>query len=412
MEKRRVAVTGLGTLNPISLNKDEFWDGLASGKSGITEITRFDVSNFPSRIAGELKNFDPSLHIDRKEMRRMDRFVQYALIATLEAMEDSHLELENEDRNKIGIIIGSGIGGLWTLEEQHKKLLNDGPGRVSPFFIPMMIADMASGYISIKLGAKGVNFCPVSACASGAHAIGEAFRFIQNGYNDIIITGGSEAPITPMALAGFASMKALSVRNDEPGTASRPFDKNRDGFIVSEGAGIVVLEEFEHAAKRGANIYAELVGYAATGDAYHIAAPAPDGEGAATAMGLCLEDAGLNLDDVDYINAHGTSTPLNDKYETIAIKTVFKDYAKKIPVSSTKSMIGHLLGAAGGVEFIATVLCMKNSTIHPTINYTTPDPECDLDYVPNESRDEEIKCTISNSFGFGGHNAVIAVKKC
>jgi len=411
MEKRRVAITGVGTVTPIGLNKDEFWDSIVQGKGGITEITRFDTTGFPVTTAGELKDFDATNYIEPKELRKMDRFVQYGWVAAKEALEDAQMDLQNVDLCRMGVIVGSGIGGIETLETSHKRLLQDGPHRVSPFFVPMMISDMASGFISIKVGAKGTNYCTVSACASGAHAIGEGFRSIQYGSNDMIIAGGTEAPITPLALAGFSAMKALSARNDQPEKASRPFDKERDGFIMAEGAGICVIEELNHALSRGARIYAELVGYGATGDAFHISAPAPEGKGAAHAMSLCLEDAGLKPEEVDYVNAHGTSTPLNDKYETQAIKRVFGDYAYKVPISSTKSMIGHLLGAAGAVEFITTILSLTHGLIHPTINYEYPDPDCDLDYVPNVSRKKDIQVAITNSFGFGGHNAVLAVRK-
>lgn len=411
MEKRRVVVTGIGALTPIGLNKTEFWDSLIKGKNGINKITRFDPTGFPATTAGELKNFDPYRYIEARDLRKLDRFVQYGWVAAKEALEDAGINLEEVDLERMGVIVGSGIGGIETLEIQHNRLIQGGPNRVSPFFVPMMISDMASGHISIKLGAKGTNYCTVSACASGAHAIGESFRNIQYGSNDIIICGGTEAPITPLALAGFSAMKALSTRNDQPEKASRPFDRERDGFIMAEGAGICVLEELNHALKRGAKIYAELVGYGSTGDAYHITAPDPEAKGAARAMSLCLQDARLKPEEVEYINAHGTSTPLNDKYETQAIKQVFGEYAYKIPISSTKSMVGHLLGAAGAVEFIATILSVYNSIIHPTINYEHPDPDCDLDYVPNVPREKSIQIAITNSFGFGGHNAVLAVKK-
>jgi 3-oxoacyl-[acyl-carrier-protein] synthase II len=411
MEKKRVVITGIGVVTPIGIGVAEFWDSLASGRNGISKISRFDTSGYPVITAGEVKNFDPTEYIEPKDLRKMDRFVQYGWTATQEAVKDSGLDLEREDLERIGVIIGSGIGGAETWEGQHKRLLQFGPGRVSPFFVPMMISDMACGHISIKLGAKGTNYCTVSACASGAHGIGQGFRSIQYGDDDLVIAGGTEAPITPLALAGFSAMKALSTRNDEPERASRPFDKERDGFVMAEGAGICVLEELGHALKRGARIYAELIGYGTTGDAYHITAPAPEGEGAARAMSRCLGDAGLEPRAVDYINAHGTSTPLNDKFETQAIKAVFTDVAYEIPVSSTKSMLGHLLGAAGAVEFIATVLSVWHSKIHPTINHEHPDPDCDLDYVPGTAREKTVNIAITNSFGFGGHNAVLAVKK-
>lgn len=411
MEKRRVVITGMGVLTPIGLSKTEFWNSLVKGRNGISQISRFDTNGFPVSTAGELKDFDPAKYIDPRDLRKMDRFVQYGWTATQEALADAGIDLGKMDLSRMGVIIGSGIGGVETWEVQHRRLINGGPNRVSPFFVPMMISDMASGHISIKLGAKGTNYCTVSACASGAHAIGESFRNIQYGSNDVIVAGGTEAPITPLALAGFSAMKALSTRNDQPEKASRPFDKERDGFIMAEGAGVCVLEELNHAIERGTEIYAELVGYGSSADAYHITAPAPEGEGAARAMSLCLQDAGLRPREIDYINAHGTSTPLNDKFETQAIKRVFGDYAYEIPISSTKSMIGHLLGAGGGVEFIATVLSLSHSTIPPTINYEHPDPECDLDYVPNVSRKKPIQAAMTNSFGFGGHNAVLAVRK-
>ncbi len=410
--KRRVVITGMGVVTPIGNTVAEFWESLKAGKGGITAITRFDTSKFTARIAGEVKNFDPAAHIDRKELRRMDRYTHYAMAAYKQALADSGLKVEGEAANRVGTIIASGIGGTETWEEQHRKLIEHGPDKVSPFFVPMMISDIAAGRISMDCGAKGVNFATVSACASASHAIGEAFCNIQMGESDAVICGGAEAPITQLALAGFCALRALSTRNDEPEKASRPFDKDRDGFVMAEGAGIIILEEMEHAKARGARIYAELAGYGATADAHHITAPAPGGEGAMRAMARALSMAGLGPGDVDYINAHGTSTDLNDKYETAAIKSLLGERAGKVAVSSTKSMTGHLLGAAGGVELIATVLCMNNGTIHPTINYTTPDPECDLDYVPNQARKADIRAALSNSFGFGGHNACLAVKKC
>lgn len=409
--KRRVVITGLGVVTPIGNNVASFWEGLKTGRNGISQITRFDTSKFSARIAGEVKDFDPASCIDRKELRRMDRYTHYAMAAYKQALADSGLKIEGEEANRVGVIIASGIGGTETWEEQHRKLIDHGPDKVSPFFVPMMISDIAAGRISMDCGAKGVNFATVSACASASHAIGEGYCSIVMGESDAVICGGAEAPITPLALAGFCSLRALSTRNDHPEKASRPFDKDRDGFVMAEGAGIVILEEMEHAKARGARIYAELAGYGATADAHHITAPAPGGEGAARAMRRALATAGLEPSDIDYINAHGTSTDLNDKYETAAIKLVFGDYAKKLAVSSTKSMTGHLLGAAGGVELVATVLCMTNSLIHPTANYETPDPECDLDYVPNQARQANIRAALSNSFGFGGHNACLAVRK-
>jgi 3-oxoacyl-[acyl-carrier-protein] synthase II len=409
--KRRVVITGLGVVTPVGSTVAEFWNSLTAGTSGIGAITRFDVSKYPTRIAGEVKGFDPAQYIDRKELRRMDRYTQYAMAAYKQALADSGLKVEGAAAERVGVIIGSGIGGTETWEAQHEKLLTAGPDRVSPFFVPMMISDIAAGQVSIDCGAKGVNFATISACASGSHAIGEAMCCIQRGESDAMICGGAEAPITPLALAGFCAMRALSQRNDDPARASRPFDKDRDGFVMGEGAGIIILEALEHAQARGAKIYAELAGYGATGDAHHMTAPAPGGEGAARAMQRALATGGLRPEDVDYINAHGTSTDLNDKYETAAIKTVFGEHAKKLAISSTKSMTGHLLGAAGGAELVATALAIAHGTIHPTINYVTPDPECDLDYVPNAPRTMAVRAALSNSFGFGGHNACLAVKK-
>ena len=409
--KRRVVITGLGVISPVGNTVESFWNSLLTGKSGVTTITKFDVSKYPTRFAGDVKDFDPAAYIDRKELRRMDRYTHFAMAAATMAVADAQLKIEGALAERTGVIIASGIGGTETWEEQHAKLLQSGPDRVSPFFVPMMISDIAAGQVSIAFGAKGVNFACVSACASAAHAIGEAMCSIVQGESDAVICGGAEAPITPLALAGFCSLRALSQRNDDPATASRPFDKDRDGFVMGEGAGILVLEELEHAKARGAAIYAELVGYGATADAHHMTAPAPGGEGAARAMKRALATAGLNPADVDYINAHGTSTDLNDKYETAAIKTVFGDHATKLAISSTKSMTGHLLGAAGGVELVATALTIKRGQIHPTINYATPDPECDLDYVPNAKRALNVRAALSNSFGFGGHNVSLAFKK-
>ncbi len=409
--KRRVAITGLGVVTPVGNNVADFWESLKAGRNGVGLITRFDTSRYSARIAGEVKNFDPAAYIDRKEVRRMDRFTHYAMAAYKQALADSGLKVEGEAADRVGVIIASGIGGTETWEDQHRKLMEHGPDKVSPFFVPMMISDIAAGRISMDCGAKGINFATVSACASASHAIGEGYCSIVLGESDAVICGGAEAPITPLALAGFCALRALSTRNDQPEKASRPFDKDRDGFVMAEGAGIVILEEMEHARARGARIYAELAGYGATADAHHITAPAPGGEGAARAMRRALATAGLKPEEVDYINAHGTSTDLNDKYETAAIKSVFGDRAGKVAISSTKSMTGHLLGAAGGIELVATVLCMANSLIHPTANYETPDPECDLDYVPNRPRQANIRAALSNSFGFGGHNACLAVRK-
>ena len=410
--ERRVVITGIGVITPIGNNVPEYWEALSQGKSGIEKTTLFDVSQFTSQIAGEVKGFEPEKYIDKKEARRMDRFAQFAMAATSEAIQDSKLDLSQEDTKRIGVLLGSGIGGLGTIEKEHKVLLAKGPRRVSPFLIPMLIIDMASGLVSIKYGLKGPNSAVVTACASSAHAIGDAFKIIQRGDAEAMVTGGAEGAITPLGLAGFCSMKALSTRNDDPHKASRPFDKERDGFVMAEGAGIVILESLEHAKARGAKVYAEMVGYGMSGDAYHMTAPAPEGEGAANAMQAALDNARMKPEEVDYINAHGTSTLLNDKYETIAIKKVFGEYSKEIPVSSTKSMTGHLLGAAGGVELITCLLAMEKGVIPPTMNYEYPDPDCQgLDFVPNQARKKEVKVAMSNSFGFGGHNAVLIIKK-
>ncbi len=406
----RVVITGMGVVSPVGLNVPEFWSSLVEGRGGIGPVTRFDTSNLGVRFAGELKGFDPSLSMEAKEVKRADPFVQYAMAAAREATGQAKLEPGAVDPPRLGAIVGSGIGGITTLEAQHSTLITKGPTRVSPFFVPMMIVDMASGRISIEYDAKGSNFSTVSACSSGAHAIGEAFRLLRHGELDACITGGAEAPITPLAMAGFTNMKALSERNEDPGRASRPFDAERDGFVMAEGAGIFVLETLENARRRGVEPLAELVGYGSTADAHHITAPAPLGEGAARAMQLAIESAGLSPSDIDYINAHGTSTPLNDKYETMAIHTVFGDHAKKLCVSSTKSMTGHLLGAAGAVELAATVMTLVNGVIPPTINYEHPDPECDLDYVPNTARKRPARVALSNSLGFGGHNVSLIVR--
>lgn len=407
----RVVVTGMGAITPVGNSVEEFWKNLKDGVSGITRVSRFDPSRFTSQIVGEVKGFDPSKCMDRKEARRMDLFQQYAIAAAQEAFDDSGLSSNSFDPDRAGVVVGSGIGGIETFEKQHAALLNQGPGRVSPFFIPMMIVDLCAGLISMRFNLKGANYATVSACASGAHAIADGFRIIQRGEADVMITGGSEASVTPTALAGFCAARALSTRNAEPHKASRPFDKERDGFVVGEGAGIVILERLEHAQKRQATILAEIVGAGQTADAYHITAPAPGGEGAIRAMRLALKDAGLGPDAVDYVNAHGTSTDLNDVTETQAIKAVFGERAKRIPVNSTKSMIGHLLGAGGAVELIATVKSIQEGILHPTANYEFPDPECDLDYVPNQMRKVEVNVAISNSFGFGGHNICIALRR-
>lgn len=411
MSKRKVVVTGLGVISPVGNNIHDFWQSLINGKSGATRLTKFDPTPFTSQIAAELKNFDPTPHIPSKELRRMDIFVQYAMVAAKEMLNDSGLIMSDEDPFRIGVLVGSGIGGLHTIEQQYQNYLEKGPSRISPFLIPMLIINMASGQISITIGAKGPNYSVVTACASGNHAIGDAFHIIQRGEADAMITGGAEGCITPLGFGGFCSAKALSTRNDEPEKASRPFDKERDGFIMGEGAGIILLEEQKHAQKRGAKIYAEIVGYGMTADAYHMTAPDPDGEGASRSMKNAIKDAGIKPNEVSYINAHGTSTQLNDKIETLAIKKVFGDFAKKIPVSSTKSETGHLLGAAGGIEAIACCLAIKEGIIPPTINYEFPDPECDLDYVPNQARKANVEVALSNSLGFGGHNATLIFRK-
>ncbi|KPK67984.1 3-oxoacyl-ACP synthase [candidate division TA06 bacterium SM23_40] len=407
---RRVVVTGLGAVTPIGLTVDEFWKSALAGTSGIARITRFDPGRFSSQIAGEVKDFDPTPQIGKKEVRRMDRFVQFAYVATMEAVEQAGLDMLNIDTSRVAVIIGSGIGGVETWEQQHTKLIDHGPERISPFFIPMMIADMAAGKMAMVLGAHGPNYATVSACASGAHAIGQAYRSIQYGECDVAIAGGAEAPITPLSVGGFCVMRALSTRNEEPERASRPFDRDRDGFVIAEGAGIVVLEELSRAKARSAPVLAEVAGYGLSADAHHVTAPAPDGQGAALAMKMALRN-GIDVVEVDYINAHGTSTELNDKYETIAIKKVFGEHARKIAVNATKSMTGHLLGAGGAIEFIATVMSIRDSMIHPTVNLENPDPECDLDYVPGEARQRDVNCAMSNSFGFGGHNVSLLVKK-
>jgi len=409
---RRVVVTGLGAITPVGNNVLDFWNSLKSSFCGIDRITSFDPTGFDSQIAGEVKQFDPlAWGLTKKEVNRMEKFVQFAVCASKEAINDSGLDLEKEDRQRIGVLIGSGIGSLRIIEEQHKILLEQGPKKITPFLIPLLIVNEASGQVAIMYDLKGPNLCITTACASGGHAIGEAFKIIQRGNADIMITGGTESCITPLGVGGFCALKALSTQNDNPKEASRPFDLKRDGFVIAEGAGIVVLEELEHALKRKAKIYAEIVGYGASCDAYHITAPDPDGYGAYLAMKWALEDACLNIDEIDYINAHGTSTKLNDKIETLAIKLLFKERAKKIMVSSTKSMTGHLLGAAGGIEFIVCCLTVKDGVIPPTINYKYPDPECDLDYVPNTAREFKVNACMSNSLGFGGHNATLVVKK-
>ncbi|NTU26774.1 beta-ketoacyl-ACP synthase II [Bacillus tequilensis] len=410
MSKKRVVVTGLGALSPLGNDVDTSWNNAINGVSGIGPITRVDAEEYPAKVAAELKDFNVEDYMDKKEARKMDRFTQYAVVAAKMAVEDADLNITDEIAPRVGVWVGSGIGGLETLESQFEIFLTKGPRRVSPFFVPMMIPDMATGQISIALGAKGVNSCTVTACATGTNSIGDAFKVIQRGDADVMVTGGTEAPLTRMSFAGFSANKALST-NPDPKTASRPFDKNRDGFVMGEGAGIIVLEELEHALARGAKIYGEIVGYGSTGDAYHITAPAQDGEGGARAMKEAIRDAGIAPEEIDYINAHGTSTYYNDKYETMAIKTVFGEHAHKLAVSSTKSMTGHLLGAAGGIEAIFSVLAIKEGVIPPTINIQTPDEECDLDYVPDEARRQDLNYVLSNSLGFGGHNATLIFKK-
>jgi len=409
--RRRVVVTGMGLVIPTGIGVGTAWKNVCEGKSGIGLLTRFDTNGFETKIAAEVKNFNPELYIVKKEIKRMDLFVQYAIAATKEALEDAQLAITPENSEKIGVIVGTGLGGLPTLEKYHKILLERGPGRISPFFIPMLIANLASGHIAIQFGPKGPNTCVVTACATGAHCIGDAFRAIVYGDAEAMIAGGTEANITPLTIGGFNAMKALSTKNDEPEKACRPFEKNRDGFVVAEGAGIVLLEELKFALNRNAKIYGELVGYGYTGDAYHITAPSPDGDGAVRCMRMALKDAGLKLEDVEYINAHGTSTPLNDLTETLAIKTVFGDHAKKVPISATKSMTGHLLGAAGSTEAIFTLLAIRDGIMPPTINYEEPDPQCDLDYVPNVARRQPLNIAMSNAFGFGGTNATLIFKK-
>jgi len=411
VEPRRVVVTGMGVISPLGSDLEDFWKRLLAGESGIGPVTRFDITEYDTRFAGEVKDFRAENYMDRKDARRADLFVQYAIAASRTAVAQAKIANGNIDPTRYGVVIGSGIGGIATFEDQHKNLMEKGPSRVSPFFIPMMISDMASGMVSIQFGAKGPNYCTVSACSSGAHAVGDAFRIIQRGEADVMITGGSEAPITPVAFAGFCSMKAMSTRNDDPTRASRPFDSERDGFVMGEGAGILVLEDYEHAKKRGAAALAEIVGYGATGDAYHMTAPAPEGEGAARAMRAAVCDSGLSLESFGYMNAHGTSTPLNDKSETQAIKSVFGEHAKKLAISSTKSMTGHLLGAAGGLETIICVLALMRQILPPTINYEHPDPDCDLDYVPNTARPVELQSALTNSLGFGGHNVTLALSR-
>ena len=408
---RRVVVTGLGITSPLGTGLEKNWDALTNGRSGIAPITHFDATDFPVKFAGEVRDLNLDDFIDKKEARKMDLFIHYAVASAAMAINDSGLEINEDNAERVGVVVGSGMGGLPSIEKYHGAYIDGGYRKISPFFIPMSIINLAAGQISIMHGAKGPNIAPVSACATGTHAIGDAFRIIQRGDADAVISGGSESTVCPLGIGGFSVMKALSTRNDDPVTASRPFDKNRDGFVMGEGSGIVVLEEYESAKKRGARIYAEVLGYGLTADAHHLTAPSPGGEGAARCMQMALDTAGLNPEDVDYINAHGTSTPFNDLYETLAIKSVFGDHARKLMISSTKSMTGHLLGAAGGVEAIFSLLAIARGVVPPTINYTEPDPECDLDYVPNEARQADVKVAISNSLGFGGTNATILFRK-
>ena len=407
----RVVVTGIGLVTPVGLNSESTWNSLVEGRSGIDYISLFDAEGYESRIAGEVDNFDASAALGRKEAKRLDRFSQFACVAALEALEHANLNMEKEDADRVGVLIGSGVGGIITISDQHKILLKRGPKRVSPFLVPMMLGDMASGQVSMMIGAKGPNFSTVSACATGADSIGEALEMIRRGRADVVIAGGTEAAICEIGVAGFNSCMALSTRNEDPQGASRPFDSDRDGFVLGEGAGLLVLESLEHAEKRGANILAEMSGYGASSDAHHVTQPHPDGEGAARAMKWAIEDAGITPDKVDYINAHGTSTPLNDKYETIAMKRMYGDHAYNLAISSTKSMTGHLLGAAGAIEAAFTVLAIKNDIVPPTINIDNPDPDCDLNYIPNTAKKQPVNVAMSNSLGFGGHNASLVFER-
>ncbi len=411
MNKRRVVITGQGVVSPVGSSVPKFWDSLIKGKSGIRPITHFDASKFDCRISGDVIDINELDHFSTKEARHLSRFIQFAVIAAKEAITDAKLDMQKEDADRVGVLIGSGIGSMRTMEEEYDKLLAKGPSRISPFFIPKIIINEAAGHVSIMLGARGPATCVATACATANNAIGDAMRFIQYGDTDVMIAGGTESATTVLGIGGFCALKALSERNDAPEKASRPFDLNRDGFVMAEGAGVVILEELEHAKKRGVPILAELAGYGRTSDAYHITAPHEQGRGAIKAMENALADAGFKPQDISYINAHGTSTKLNDQVETLAIKKVFKEYAKKIPVSSTKSMTGHLLGAAGGVELVACVLAIRDNIVPPTINYETPDPDCDLDYVPNVARKLTVNSALSNSLGFGGHNATLVVKR-
>lgn len=407
---KRVVVTGLGMITPLGIGVEKTWEAICRGESGIGHITKFDTKDFPTRIAGEVKGFNPSDYIDKKEIKKMDTFIHYALASAIMAVEDSKLKITDEISERVGVLVGAGLGGLPSIEKYHDIYLKEGVRKISPFFIPMLIANLASGQISIKLGAKGPNSCVVTACATGTHAIGDAYKIIQRDDADIMIAGGAESVITPLGIGGFCAARALSTRNDEPQRASRPFDKDRDGFVMGEGAGIIILEEMDFALKRGAKIYAEVVGYGMSSDAYHITSPPPDGNGAVRCMKMALKNGGISPSGVNYINAHATST-FADSLETKAIKIVFGEHSHKLAVSSTKSMTGHLLGAAGGVEAIFAMLAIDKGIIPPTINYETPDPECDLDYVPNRARKSDVNIAMSNSFGFGGTNATIIFKK-
>lgn len=411
LEKKRVVITGLGAITPIGNDLASYWQGLLAGKSGVGPITHFDASQHTTRIAAEVKGFDPHEFMDRKDAKRMDRFSQFAVATSKQALADAQLDINDLNAEQIGVMIGTGIGGLRIMEEQQEVYLNRGPSRCSPFMVPMMIANMAAGLTAIHTGAKGPNSCPVTACAAGSNAIGDAFRLVQQGYAQAMICGGTEAAITPLGVAGFASARALSVRNDDPQTASRPFDRDRDGFVIGEGCGILILESLDHALSRGAKIYAEITGYGMTCDAYHMTAPVPGGAGAARCIQLALKDAGVSPDQVSYVNAHGTSTPANDPTETQAIKTALGDHAYEIAVSSTKSMTGHLLGGSGGIEGVVAAMTVDQDQVPPTINLDHPDENCDLDYVPNQARQMPVEVTLSNSFGFGGHNVTLVFQK-
>ncbi|PSO51281.1 MAG: beta-ketoacyl-[acyl-carrier-protein] synthase II [Cyanobacteria bacterium SW_9_44_58] len=410
-QNQRVVVTGLGVVAPVGNTLEEYWEALLAGRNGIGKITRFDPANHASQVAGEVKGFDPHQYLERKEAKRMDRFSQFALAASFQALSDANLEINDLNAEQVGVVIGTGIGGLKVLEDQQEIYLNRGPSRCSPFMIPMMIANMAAGLTAIHVGAKGPNSCPVTACAAGSNAVGDAFRLIQRGEAQAMICGGTEAAVTPLGVAGFASAKALSTRNDDPEHACRPFDRDRDGFVIGEGSGILILESLEHAQARGAKIYGEIAGYGMTCDAYHMTSPSPEGTGAARAISLALKDGNLTPEQVSYVNAHGTSTTTNDITETKALKKALGKSAYEVTISSTKSMTGHLLGGSGGIEAVATVMALAHNKIPPTINLTTPDPECDLDYVPNQAREAAVNCALSNSFGFGGHNITLAFKK-